>query len=192
MTERSLGRIVRLQIQQSILAVKGVGYDPAPLLQVSEAAIGPLGITGLHEGGHVMNVHHAAHPSGRGGGNRTLSVGLTGHYRRIIERFRKVPVGIGGENIIVEQNGRLFEEDLSGVVVILSENGDIELTGARAAAPCREFTSFLLQRDLVTERKELADELAFLSEGMRGFLLDGSALTRPMAVHLGDEVVLRG
>lgn len=192
MTEQHLGRIVRLQIQGSIMKISGVGYDPSPLLQVSEAAIGPQGITGVLERRHVMDVHHAAHPLGRGGGNRILSIGFTGHYELMVERFREVPVGIGGENVIVEHDGRLFEDDLAGAIVILAGGGEIELTGARVAAPCREFTSFLLQRKRVADRREIADELMFLSSGMRGFLLDGRALAEPTPVRLGDEVVLRG
>jgi len=192
MSDSPLGRIVRIQIQRSILKHNGVGYDPSPLLQVEEAAIGPRGITGLHEGSHVMDVNHAAHPLGRGGGRRTLSIGFTGHYRHMAARFGNVPVGIGGENIIVEHNGRLFPEDLAGTLVILGSSGEITVTGARVAAPCREFTSFLLGRDGVADRSEIADELAFLGEGMRGFIVDGSALERPMVVRVGDEMVLRG
>ena len=192
MSETSLGRIVRIQIQRTILKFKGVRYDPTPLLEVSEAAIGPLGITGVHDGAHVMEVHHAAHPSRRGGGNRTLSMGFTGHYRLMEKRFGSAPLGIGGENLIVENDSRLFDSDLEGTIVVLSEGGEVPLIGARDAAPCIEFTSFLLVRDEVADRTEIADELAFLSRGMRGFILDGSALTVPMAVHVGDEVVLRG
>ena len=192
MSDSPLGRVVRIQIQRSILKHKGVGYGPAPLLQVEEAAIGPQGITGLHEGGHVMDVNHAGHPSGRGGGRRTLSVGFTGHYRLMAARFGDVPVGIGGENIIVENEGRLFADDLAGMLVILGSGGEIAVTGARVAAPCREFTSFLLGRDGVADRSEIAEELAFLGEGMRGFLVDGSALGRPLPVRVGDEMVLRG
>lgn len=191
MSEQRLGGIGAIQIQRAILANKGVGYDPTPLLQVEEAAIGPLGITGVHDGGHVMSVHHAAHPSGRGGGNRTLSIGFTGHYGLISSRFRPVPVGIGGENVIVEHDGRLLESDLQGTIVIRGAGGDVVLTGARAAAPCREFTSFLLGRELVEDRVEIAEELAFLSGGMRGFILDGSGVSRPMPVRVGDEVFLQ-
>lgn len=192
MRERSLGRIVLIQIQRSVLKFKGERYDPAPLLAVSEAAIGPLGITGVHGGAHVMELHHAAHPSQRGGGNRTLSMGFTGHYQLMAARFGEVPVGIGGENLVVAHDGRLFDHDLAGDVVILTGSGEVVLRGARDAAPCREFTSFLLGRDRVADREEIAGELEFLGRGMRGFILDGSALERPMPVHVGDRVVVRG
>ena len=191
MSDRPLGRIVRLQVQRSILKHRGIGYDPAPLLQVEEAAIGPQGITGLHDGGHVMDVNHAAHPSGRGGGRRTLSIGFTGHYQLMAARFGDMPLGIGGENVIVECADRLFTDGLAGTLVIRGSGGEIAVTGARPAAPCREFTSFLLGGDAVAARSVIADELGFLGDGMRGFLVDGSTLERPMPVRLGDLVVLR-
>ncbi|MCB2223380.1 MAG: hypothetical protein KQH83_04305 [Actinobacteria bacterium] len=192
MSERRLGTIARLQIQRSAIKHKGVGYDPAPLLAVEEAAIGPHGISGLADGAHVLDVHHAAHPSGRGGGHRTLSMGFTGHYDRIRGRFGEgFPVGVGGENVVVDHEGRLFAGDLSGWVVIRTAGGEIPLTGARVAAPCREFTSYLLGGTGVRDREEIAADLEFLSEGMRGFLLDPGALARPMPVRVGDEVLLR-
>jgi hypothetical protein len=191
MTERRLGRIVRLQIQRSIIKHKGICYDPAGLATVEEAEIGPQGITGLLDGARVMDVHHADHPSGRGGGHRMLSIGFTGHYGLMDDRFGDVPVGIAGENLITDCPGRLFEDDLEGTVVIRAAAGEIELRGARVAAPCREFASFLLGRAALADREEIAGELAFLGDGLRGFILDGSALAWPMPVCLGDEVVLR-
>ena len=79
---------------------------------------------------------------------------------------------------------------LSGVALDLAD-GDVEVTGARVAAPCREFTSFLLKRDDVADRDEIRDEMEFLGEGMRGFIVDGSTLPGPMRIGIGDEVVLR-
>ena len=130
MSDRPLGRIVLLQVQRSILKHKGIGYDPSPLLPVDEAAIGPQGITGLHDGGHVMDVNHAAHPAGRGGGRRTLSIGFTGHYQRMAARFGEMPLGIGGENVIVECDERLFTDDLAGMLVILGSDAEIAVTGS--------------------------------------------------------------
>jgi len=136
-------------------------------------------------------VNHAVHPAGRGGGRRTLSIGFTGHYRRMAARFGDMPLGIGGENVIVECDERLFTDDLAGTLVILGSDGEIAVTGTRVAAPCREFTSFLLGVEGVAARGAIADELSFLGDGMRGFLVDGSALERPMAVRVGDLTVLR-
>jgi hypothetical protein len=191
MNGRHLGTIVRLQIQRSVLKRKGEGFDPGPLLAVGEAAIGPQGISGLHDGAHVLDVHHAAHPVGRGGGKRSLSMGFTAHYDLIRARFGEFPTGVGGENVIVEHDTRLLIEDLAGRVVVRSADGDVVLSSARVAAPCREFTSFLLGEDEVLDRDLLADDLTFLSDGMRGFILDPGAVVRPMVVRLGDEVIAR-
>lgn len=187
-----LGPIVRIQLQRSALKAKGEGYDPGPLLEVEEAEIGPLGITGWAGGEQVVDVHHGAHPSGRGGGRRSLSMGFTGHYDRMARRFGEVPLGIAGENLIVGHSGRLHAADLAGTIVIRGRGGEVAVTGARKATPCREFTSFLLGRDGVAPRLEIADELEFLEAGMRGFILDPSGLERPVPVGVGDEVLVVG
>ena len=191
MTDRTLGKIVKIQIQRQVLKNKNECYDPTAILEVQEGTIGPGGITGLHDGGQVMDVHHAAHISGRGGGRRAVSIGFTGHYRLMGEEFAAAPLGVGGENLIIGNDERLFAHDLEGTIVIKSEGGDIELTGARVAAPCREFTSYLLDKDNIADRYEIQAELEFLGEGMRGFIVDGSGLPRPMSLRVGDEVVLR-
>jgi hypothetical protein len=73
---RLLGPIVRLQVQRDPLKVKGVAYDPAGILAVDEAAIGPQGIVGRHDGTWVLDTHHAAHPRSQAGGRRALSIGF--------------------------------------------------------------------------------------------------------------------
>jgi hypothetical protein len=188
-SERVLGVIVRIQIQRSALKSEGRGYDPGPLLAVDEAVLGPLGITGTYGGTRVMDVHHGAHPRARGGGRRSLSIGFTGHYDLMSERFGEVPPGIAGENLIVGRTGRLYHADLAGTLVIRGRRGDAAVGGARKATPCREFTSFLLGRDEVAPREEIAADLAFLDEGMRGFILDPSGLSGPFPIRVGDEVL---
>lgn len=190
MSERSLGRIVRLQVQRAPVKHKGSAYDPGPILFVDRAAIGPGGTVGWTDRGWVLDVHHAAHPSARGGGTRPLSIGFTGHYALMAERFGDLPVGIAGENVIVDHDGRVLPEDLQGAVVLRTAVGDVAATGARVAAPCREFTSFLLGLDRVADRTEIGDEMEFLERGTRGFILDVSGLDRPMSVAVGDEVLV--
>jgi hypothetical protein len=188
---RTLGPIVRLQVQRRPLKNRGHGYDPGPILAVSEAAIGPLGVVGRHDGAWVLDVHHGAHPSGRAGGRRALSIGFTHHYERLEERFGRVPLGCAGENLIVEVDGTIGPGDLAGTVVVLAEAGEVPLTGARVATPCVEFTSFLLGRDDVAPRSEVADELAFLGGGTRGYILEVKHLTHSMVVRPGDMVEVR-
>jgi len=191
MSERRLGPIVLLQVQRTPLKAPGGPYDPRPLLPVSEAAIGSEGMAGFHEGAWVLDAHHAAHPARRGGAGRAVSIGFTGHYRLMAERFGSVPLGIGGENLIVEAPGRLYLRDLLGTVLVRTSAGDLTLVGAKVAAPCLPFTSFLLGLDRVAERPEVAEPLEFLSDGMRGFVLGAPPGSAPVIIRPGDEVWVR-
>jgi hypothetical protein len=191
MSERVLGTVSRLQVQRRPLKEKGVRYDPMPIVAVDEAAVGPAGMIGSLDGSWVVDVHHAAHPASRAGGRRALSIGFEGHYAAMAVRFAAVPVGVAGENIIVDAEGRVGLEDLAGTVVIEGPDGELELPGARVAAPCPEFTSFLRGASEVLDRAVLAEDLEFLDGGTRGFILDVSGLPRPMRVRVGDRVVVR-
>lgn len=191
MTEKVLGRIVALQVQRDPLKQRGVGYDPSPVLQVKEASLDAQGMVGRSDDGWVVDAHHPAHPRARGGGNRALSIGFTEHYDRIAARFGRGELGCGGENIIVESDRRITVDDLAGTVVIRTDDGEIELTGARVAAPCAEFTSYLLGLDQVMTKRELADDVEFLDDGTRGFILDVAHLDRPTTILVGAEVVVR-
>lgn len=189
MSDRFLGPIRLLQVQRRPLKTRR--YDPCPLLAVTEAVVGPEGMAALHEGAWVLDVHHAANPAGRGSPGRALSIGSTGHYRLMEARFGEVPLGVGGENILVQADGRLYLRDLLGEVLLRGAEGEVPLTGARVAAPCLPFTSFLLGLDRVAERPEVAADLEFLGEGMRGFVLGAKPGTAPMLVRTGDEVWVR-
>lgn len=188
MPERLLGPIVRIQVQRNPLKAKGTGFDPGPILAVDEAVIGPPGLVGRYDGVWVVDAHHAHHPQSRAGGRRPLSIGFTHHYGLMADRFGTAPLGCAGENLIVDTAARVTGEDLSGTVVVRTAGGDIVLGAARVAAPCREFTSFLLGRDDVAPREEIAADLEFLDEGTRGYVLDLSGLDRAAVLRLGDEV----
>lgn len=191
MPDRFLGTIARLQVQRDPLKTKGVGYDPSGILAVAEAAIGPHGIVGRHHGGWVIDTHHAAHPRSQGAGWRALSLGFTGHYEMIAARFGAAPAGCAGENVVVEADGRFFAGDLQGEIVIQASGGEVPLRGARVAAPCAEFTSWLKGLDVVVPKLDQRDDVDFLDDGMRGFILAVDHLDRPLIVRLGDPVVLR-
>jgi MOSC domain-containing protein YiiM len=190
--ERPIGRLARIQVQREPLKTSGVGYDPGPILDVDRAAIGPLGIAGSHEGAWVLDVHHAAHPRVRGGGNRALSIGFAGHYRRISERFGSTPFGCGGENLIVDSDARVHLADLGETIVIRGADGDLMLRSPRVAAPCAEFTSFLKGLDVVLPQRDQADDVSFLDDGMRGYILGVDHLEASHLVAVGDEVLLVG
>lgn len=184
---RLLGPIVRLQVQRDPLKTRGIGYDPAGILAVDEAAIGPLGITGRHDGAWVLDTHHGAHPRSQAGGRRALSIGFTGHYELMGGRFGAAPLGCAGENLIVTNPGRITAAEL-GTLVVKGAGGAFELRKARVAAPCAEFTSWIKRLDVVVPKQDQADDVAFLDDGMRGYILDVSHLERPMPVRVGDEV----
>jgi len=190
-TERFLGPIVRLQVQRTAAKGPAGGYDPSVILTVEEAWVGPAGMVGFHDGAWVLDVHHAAHPARRGGPGRALSLGFTGHYRLMQQRFGTAPVGVGGENLVVEAAGRTYLKDLLGEVIVRGAEGELVLTGARVAAPCLQFTSFLLGVDRPAERAEVAGDLEFLGQGMRGFVLGADAVTEPRMLRPGDEVWVR-
>jgi hypothetical protein len=185
-----LGPVLRLQVQRRALKTPRVGYDPTPILTVGQAAIGPDGFAGLHDGGWVLDCHHRAHPESDGTGRRALSMGFSEHYERMAARFGSAPLGCGGENVIVDCGRRIDLDDLSGSVVIHASEGDVPLTGAFVAAPCLEFTSFLLGRSDVGTQEEIGEDRAFLHEGTRGYILSVARLDRPHLVRVGDEVFL--
>ena len=186
-----LGPVVLIQVQRSALKQDGIGYDPSPLLQVEEAAVGPHGLVGLHDGGWVLDVHGALHPKARGGGRRALSMGFTSHYHLMEQRFGGPALGAAGENLIVATERRVVPDDLAGGVVVETTRGPVEFPAPRPAAPCREFTSYLLGFDGVAPRSEIAPDLEFLEGGMRGFLLAVDHLRGWHRLRVGDEVWAR-
>lgn len=191
MPDRLLGPIVRLQVQRNPLKERGVGYDPSGILSVDIASIGPHGIVGWHDGSWVIDTHHTAHPRSQAGGRRALSIGFTGHYDRMAHRFGAVPMGCAGENMIVAIPDRLNATDLAGRLVVNTAEGEIELRGARVAAPCAEFTSWIKGLDTVVGKLDQPEDIAFLDDGMRGYILEVAHLARPMTVRVGDEVWVR-
>ena len=182
-----LGRVVRLQIQRSSLKYDRQ-YDPVPLLEVPEVVITAHGVVGAVDRGWMLDAHHADHPFPRGRGLRPLSIGFTSHYDDLAGRFGSVPIGIGGENVIVATDRRWTEEGLGAGVVV---NG-VELVDPRVATPCLEFTSYLLGLPERAARDEVIGEMEFLDGGTRGFLLDVGRVREPLRVAIGDEVGLIG
>lgn len=187
-----IGPIVRLQIQQIPIKVKGVGYLPEQIMPIDRATVDAWGMLGWDGDRWVVDAHHKAHPSRRGGGRRPLSIGFTGHYALMQERFGSAPVGVAGENIIVD--GSAFSlTDLGEGVVVENATGDlIPLERPRVAAPCVEFTSFMLELDEVAPLREIEAPLADLHDGRRGFIVAADHSPQPVEVALGDMVYLAG
>jgi hypothetical protein len=185
-----IGPIVRLQVQRIPIKVKGVGYLPEEILPVERAAVDAWGMLGWVDGAWVVDAHHKSHPSRRGGGRRPLSVGFTGHYALMEDRFGSAPVGVAGENIVIE--GRALSlGDLGEGLVVENGAGDlISLERPRVAAPCVEFTSFMLGLDEVAPLAEIEEPLGDLHDGRRGFIVAADHSPQPIDIARGDMAYL--
>ena len=182
---RLVGTVRRLQVQRSRLKPGPRGqraYDPAPLLEVEAVEVGPRG---LRAPDGALDVHHADHPDSR---NVQLYNGLSvlprAHYDQLRARFGPHVVdGAAGESLLLDTVGPLREEDLAGTLLLDTDDGDpLELTGARAAPPCVEFSRWVLGRGAETAvDDEVQDALAFLQDGRRGFYLTASGTGRVSA-----------
>ena len=167
-----IGHVARLQVQRCPLR-RDARYDPSPLLPVEAAAISTRGLLGLAGGGWVVDAHHADHPDVRGRGLRPLSVGFSSHYAAMASRFGDVPLGVAGENVVIETERTWTADDLaSGVIIETIEGSQLLLESPRPAEPCLEFTSFLLGLPVRAHRDQVLPDLDFLSGGMRGFIVD--------------------
>lgn len=116
-----------------------------------------------------------------------MSIGFSGHYDAMAERFGAAPIGIAGENIIVH-GAALWIEDLGEGLIVETVAGELELERPRVAAPCLEFTSFMLGLDTVAPLSEVEDALADLHDGRRGFIVAADHAAQPIEVLVGDKV----
>lgn len=185
------GAIVRLQIQREPLKSPGI-YEPAPLLAVPDALVSADGMIVEADQGWLLDAHHRSHPRCRGGGRRVLSIGFTGHYEAMRDRFGDVPDGIAGENILVDGPAVRLEDLGEGAAIRSAEGSRVELRGPMVAAPCVEFTSYLLGAEGVLSRDEILDDLDFLNHGTRGYIVDAEHLDGYEPVAVGDMVVELG
>ena len=186
----AIGRIVRLQVHAEPLKQNGA-YVPAPLVSVDRASINADGMLGWDDTGWIVDTHHRAHPRAKGGGNRALSIGFTGHYTAMADRFESVPLGVAGENIIVDGPALTAAEIGDGLLIRHGDGRETLLRSPQPAVACVGFSSFLLGSDTVLEREQVADHLSFLSTGTRGFILAVDHLDRPVEIGVGDEVFRR-
>ncbi|HLB45972.1 MAG TPA: MOSC domain-containing protein [Anaerolineales bacterium] len=192
-TLRPLGKIIRLQLQRSTLTLgerPNRYYDPAALMSVNELILTPQGASArLSDGELVMDIHHADHPhSLNDGGENDLSLNFTSHYLAIRERYGSgdhLYNGCGGENILVEMDGRVTLETLSGGMAVRVQPGGLAwLRRVVVAHPCQPFSKYVSRS---TEVEMVKSTLQFLDNGTRGFycaLAHESAVT----IAVGDEV----
>jgi hypothetical protein len=193
--EHAIGTVVRLQVQESSLkvGVKPRRYDPAPLRSVPAISLSAAGVVGLAENGEsIVDVHHRDHPSSKNrGGENGISLGFTGHYREMRQRFgQHLRDGIAGENILIEVDRQFQVEDLAnGVVVEGADERPLELRPVIVAAPCVEFSRYALKfPDGARPDATVTEALRFLDAGMRGFYATYGG--EPAVVEVGAQVFL--
>ncbi len=174
-----IGRIVRLQVQKVAIKRRGEGYVPEDILAVDRAAVDAWGMMGWNGDHWVVDAHNKAHPSRRGGGRRQLSIGFTGHYALMRERFGNAPIGIAGENFVIDGPAVSLEDLGEGVIVVTSDGRELSLERPRVAAPCVEFTSFMLGLDHVAPLAAIAGPLRDLDDGRRGFIVSADHAAGP-------------
>ncbi|MDT7547600.1 MAG: hypothetical protein QOE99_3710 [Actinomycetota bacterium] len=173
-----IGTVVRLQVQRSRLK-PGVGtarvYNPEPLLEVTELAIGPRGVVG--DG--IRDVHHADHPDTRNNKLRNgVSVMTISRYRDLRERYGKHLVdGIAGESLLLDSE---HLDDLTGELVLETAEGELAVT-SEPASPCVEFSRFVIGRGLGDVGPEVMATMAALDGGARGYYLQTSGTGRVRA-----------
>ena len=192
---RTLGRIVRLQVQQASLKVDSSPrrYDPSPLLSVPAVCLTPEGVVGVTSDGEtIVDVHHRDHPASKNrGGENGLSIGFTGHYRAMRHRFGDhLGEGLAGENLLVEMDDLLHPDELAGALTIVASDGKrLPLHSVIVAAPCVEFTRYALRwPDDARPDRQVTAALQFLDDGMRGYYASYSG--PPAMVTVGDRVLL--
>jgi hypothetical protein len=190
-----LGRIVRLQVQESSLKMGDAPrrwYDPSPILAVPKLRLSPDGVAGvLEDDAEVVDVHNRRHPASKNRGDNGVSIGFVSHYDAMRGRFGEHMVdGISGENILVEIDRMVDAREMAtGLKIRTSGGEEINLSEVIVAAPCVEFSRFALQfpRDARPDRS-VTEAVQFLHEGMRGFY---ARYEGPGAVlSVGDEVLL--
>ena len=192
---RLIGTIVRLQVQESSLKVgtKPRRYDPAPIQSVPALSLSPAGVVGLAANGRsIVDVHHHDHPTSKNRrGENGISLGFTGHYRAMQQRFgTHLADGSAGENILIEADRQFPVEELAnGVVVEGADESLIELRPVIVAAPCVEFSRYALQfPDGARPDTMVTEALRFLDAGMRGFYATYTG--EPAVVEIGARVFL--
>lgn len=168
---RSLGAVIRLQIELDRLKESEQSRYRHELIRgVERLHVTPDGCLGPANEGYVIDIHHAAHPRSRSNGTNHLSIGFTGHYDAMRERFGShVGLGVAGENVIVERPGLTTVADLGDELRFeLADGTTLYVAQPQVMRPCAPFTRFCLA-DERPPAEELRAGLQFLDDGMRGF-----------------------
>ena len=216
-TSRSLGRIVRLQVQRASLKLPNADgaahpqrFDPSPLVPVPRLLLQPQGVIGLlDDGSRIVDVHHTEHPASKNQrGINDVSVGFTAHYVIMRDQFgAHLTDGIAGENVLVETDARVEPDELSGGLAIETQDGTLAVLEAVVVAePCVPFTRFCLRLAPAEPSGErVTDSLRTLRHGLRGYYANyagagadagagtdrgegGGAASAAVVLRVGDRV----
>ena len=169
-----VGEVVKLQIHRRHQR-DGENYRLDPLAEVSTLRLtdgGPIGFDGAS---WIVDCHHRYHPQATTHRPaRALSIGFTAHYEDIWQRFTPIPLGAGGENLIVSSDEVISEAELSGGIRIGPPQASILVSDAKVAEPCVAFTRLVTGRSEASAH-DLAEDREHLRRGIRGFVmpLDG-------------------
>lgn len=197
MSRRELGQIIRLQVQQDSLKTGQrplQTYSPFPhLTSVQALRLNADGVVGIDEGGNILpDVHNATHPASKFRGENGISVGFSGHYAAIRERFGDhLPNGIAGENMLVDCAEPISLDMIGNGIVIVSDRGEVRIGPWVVMHPCAPFSKFCLQ--IPGESKpdrRVTETLQFLNDGMRGFSAVYPSDAGVAEIRLGDTVYL--
>lgn len=192
---RKLGTIVRLQVQ--VESVKSGAkpherYTPEPHLKTVDALrLNADGVEGIASDGSTLpDVHNRSHPRSKWRGNNGISLGFTGHYNAMHDRFGDhMTDGIAAESMLVDFPGLLPLEAIQQGIRIVGDGRDITIGPWEVAHPCAPFSKYCLQfpEDAKPDRR-ITETLQFLEDGMRGFLAIWPETADPVEIRLGDEV----
>jgi hypothetical protein len=189
-----IGPIIRLQIQRGALKVGEKGakrYLTEPIQVFDRLRLSRDGVTALEPGGETLDAHHRAHPLRKNqDGGHGVSVGFTGHYHAMQQRFgTQMTLGCAGENIIVDAPRRLAPEEVAAGLLILDPSGREKgrLLDVVVAHPCKPFTGFALRNTPVAP-DVFQDSLRFLDGGMRGYYCTWAG--EPAMIEVGDVVAV--
>lgn len=190
----TIGPIVRLQIQRGALKLGEKGakrYLTDPIQVMDRLRLSPDGVTALEPGGETLDVHHRAHPLHKNDdGVHGISVGFTGHYRLMQERFgAHMALGCAGENIIVDAPRRLEIGEVAAGLLILDASGREKgrLLEVAVAHPCKPFTGFALRNQAVAP-DVFQESLRFLDDGLRGYYC--TWVGEPAVIEVGDVLAV--
>lgn len=189
-----LGKIVLCQVHTDRMVNNGV-YDASLIKGVDELWLTEDGVMGTSGSDVYVHAHHRLHPNKYRSvnkkefrPNRLISIGFTGHYKLMSERFGWMRLGIAAEDVVVDLDRRVALDEIAGGVEVRTANGGVVPLGAAAVAkPCVPFTKYLLD-DQHAPDNEVGPNRAFLEDGMRGFIFGLEGHTESSRLAVGDEV----